>query len=85
MGRLFDYHLVEMYEFGIDPNTYQSIKSFARVNDDKCRDAHDKSYYFGSKPGLLFQGESFQNDPLLQEMRAFLLITIMEKQCVILI
>merc|ERR1712003_195305 len=68
---MFDYHLLDMFEFGVDATTYQSIKSFESVIDYKSNQQNNKSFNYGSKPALLFQGESFQNDPLLKEMKTF--------------
>eukprot|EP01084_Bolivina_argentea_P276467 471734_1 len=70
-GRTFDFNLLDMYEFGIDATTYQSIKSFQSVIDYKSNDPKNKSFSYGSKPALLFQGESFQNDPLLKDIKSF--------------
>lgn len=61
-GRLFDHQLVDMFEFGIDPNTFRSSVAFNKIRDSNAHDAGDKSFHFGSKPGLLFQGESFNDE-----------------------
>ena len=68
---MWDYQLLDMYEFGINGRTFQSMESFKSVNDYKSNNPKSKSFSFGSKPALLFQGESFENDPLLKEIRKF--------------
>ena len=70
---MYDYELLEMYEFGINNKTYQSIESFQSIIDYKSNEKNNKSFNFGSKPGILFQGESFQNDPLLKDIKLFFL------------
>jgi len=71
LGRLFDFKLLDMYEFGIDANTFHSMQSFESVRDEQSVDPQSKSFQLGSKPGLLFQGESFQNDQILKDLRVF--------------
>lgn len=49
MGRLFDHHILDMIEFGVE--NYKSIE------DESFSDVLKSSV--GSKPGFLFVGEAF--------------------------
>ncbi|XP_041354756.1 ribosome production factor 2 homolog [Gigantopelta aegis] len=49
LGRMFDYHLLDMVELGID--SFKSLFAFEGV---KCS--------LGVKPCLIFSGEAFEND-----------------------
>uniref|UniRef100_A0A5S6Q8X1 Ribosome production factor 2 homolog n=1 Tax=Trichuris muris TaxID=70415 RepID=A0A5S6Q8X1_TRIMR len=57
LGRLFDFHLLDMFEFGVE--------KFASINAFKgCH------IPIGAKPCLLFMGEEFQSDPVFVRMKS---------------
>ena len=60
-----------MYEFGINNQTFKCMDSFQSVTDYKSNQVNDKSFNTGSKPGLLFQGELFQNNDILKDIKSF--------------
>jgi ribosome production factor 2 len=51
-GRLFDGHLLDMFEFGVDPETKKSLEDFSGEKKG-----------LGSKPLLLFNGDQWANEP----------------------
>ena len=71
MGRLFDFHLMDMFEFGINAKTFLSMTSFLGINDPQSNEPSNKSYATHSKPAVIFQGGGFQNDPLLRKLKPF--------------
>jgi ribosome production factor 2 len=56
IGRLYEQHILDMYEFGI--NRYQSIEDFP---------GNKKA--FGAKPLMVFLGDGWQNDVLYSKMQ----------------
>lgn len=60
-GRCYDYHILDMFEFGICEETFLSM--------DMCN--NKESFQIGSKPCLLFQGEAFDNNPTLKNIKNF--------------
>ena len=70
-GRLFDYKLLNMYEFGINNKTFKSIESFLKVKHNNSIDSGNKTFNYGSKPGLLFQGNLFIHDETFKNIKNF--------------
>ncbi|XP_072178961.1 ribosome production factor 2 homolog [Diadema setosum] len=60
LGRMFDYHTLDMVEFGVD-----NFKSMHEFKTPKCTT--------GTKPCLIFTGEAFENDPDLQRVKSLLI------------
>ena len=56
LGRLFDFNLMDMFEFGINAKTFLPISSFLGVTDPKSNDPSNKSFAAESKPAIIFQG-----------------------------
>lgn len=56
IGRCFDYHVLDMLEFGID--RFRSMKDF-----------QTSKVSLGVKPCLLFAGQAFDSDPLYQRLK----------------
>ncbi|KAJ1399994.1 Brix domain-containing protein [Ochromonadaceae sp. CCMP2298] len=52
LGRFFDGHLLDMFEFGVDPETKKSLEDFSGEKKG-----------LGSKPLLLFNGDQWANEP----------------------
>ncbi|ETO36334.1 hypothetical protein RFI_00731 [Reticulomyxa filosa] len=78
IGRCFNYQMLDMFEFGIDPKTFKPIKIhkenkktkiIQKLKDESSIDGGDKSFRVGSKPCLVFQGEAFNNDDRLKKIR----------------
>ncbi|GAB4822405.1 hypothetical protein N2152v2_009451 [Parachlorella kessleri] len=61
LGRLFDFRLYDMVEFGV--HNYRSIQAFGGAADSQL----------GNKPCFIFVGEAFENDPALKQVRLLLL------------
>jgi len=62
LGRMFDYHILDMVEFGIE--NYKPMGSFANVGGGSSTE---------SKPCLLFSGGEWEHSPELQEIRGLLI------------
>merc|ERR1719160_967105 len=60
LGRLFDGGLLDMQEFSV--KDYKSIQSF-----------HKPECVYGSKPLVLFQGSTFENDEQMKRSKSLLL------------
>ncbi|WAR07086.1 RPF2-like protein [Mya arenaria] len=60
LGRLFDHHILDMIELGID-----SFKSMSEFEGPKCP--------VGTKPCLMFAGEQFDTDPELKRLKNMLI------------
>ncbi|XP_071504090.1 ribosome production factor 2 homolog [Diadema antillarum] len=60
LGRMFDYHTLDMVEFGVE-----NFKSMHEFKTPKCTT--------GTKPCLIFTGEAFENDPDLQRLKSLLI------------
>lgn len=58
-GRLFDFHVLDMIELGIEK--YVSLKD---IKTSKCPE--------GTKPMLVFAGEAFDTDPELKRLKSLL-------------
>lgn len=65
IGRLFDYQLLDMYEFGVDPKTYRSMAHFEGKRKALLR--------YGSKPMFVFNGELFDTEPDYIALKGLLL------------
>lgn len=61
MGRLFDGHLYDMVEFGVQ--RYRSIQKFGAAAATQV----------GNKPCFVFAGDGFETEPVLQQARSLLL------------
>lgn len=67
-GRTFDYQILDMIEFQMDPNTFASIQDLAASGpgaDGKAR--------LGAKPMFIFAGDAFDNSPPLAMFKNMLL------------
>jgi len=62
LGRLFDGHLLDMQEFGVQD--YKGISSFPRTVAESS---------LGSKPLVVFQGASFETDERMKRVKSLLL------------
>jgi len=62
IGRLFDQHVLDMFEFGI-----QRFKSMHEFSNEKITS--------GTKPCLVFTGEKFDSDPLFKRIKNLLIDT----------
>ena len=60
MGRSYDGHVLDMFEFGVDSNNYKSIASFVGMKKA-----------VGSKPLMAFIGSQWKNDSLYQRISSF--------------
>lgn len=60
MGHLFDYHLLDMFEFGVE--SFQSMNSFKNTK-----------LTVGCKPCLIFSGELFNSDHSHKRLKYFLI------------
>lgn len=65
LGRLFDFQMLDMFEFGIDAETFQDMDSFDGVRKAVVR--------VGSKPALVFQGDAWDANTDLVLLRNFFL------------
>lgn len=65
LGRLFDHQLLNMFELGVDPETFQGMDAFDGERKAVVR--------VGSKPAVLFQGEAWDSSADLVLLRNFLL------------
>jgi len=65
LGRLFDAQLLDMFEFGLNGATFQGMEAFEGVRKAVVR--------VGSKPALVFQGESWDSNADLVLLRNFFL------------
>jgi len=61
LGRLFDGHLLDMVEFGMDGNDTKSLKDF------------DEDLDVGTKPCLLFSGPAFEQDETMKRVQNLLI------------
>jgi len=52
IGRMFDYHVLDMVELVLDPTGYRSVQSFPSVFKPQV----------GNKPCFMFTGDAFEND-----------------------
>ena len=62
LGRLFDGHVLDMVELGIDPASFQGL-----------RDVVGEKKRLGSPPCLVFAGELWERSPALGKLRSLLL------------
>jgi len=60
IGRLFDQHVLDMFEFGIQK--FKSMKDFP-----------NEKVTVGTKPCLLFSGEKFESDPVYKRIKNLLI------------
>lgn len=61
-ARMFNYQMLDMIELGIDESTYKSSAEIAKG-----------SYVPGSRPGLIFHGEPFDNDEDFKRIKSMFL------------
>jgi len=66
LGRLFDHHLLDMYELGIED--YKSIHEFANKKGGSL-----SSNAYGSKPCFIFQGQDFNTTESHKQLQNVLL------------
>jgi ribosome production factor 2 len=64
-GRCFDWHVLNMYEFAVEEGSFKSMK------DLQTQMSLKPIVHLGSKPLLLFNGEEFENDPEMAELKNF--------------
>jgi len=64
LGRLFDYQLLDLFEFGIDEKTFLSMDEFA---------ARRAIVRVGSKPSIVFQGELWDANEQYVMLKNFML------------
>ena len=62
LGRMFDGHLLDMIELGINEETFKSLSDFQNTKVP-----------VGTKPCLLFSGEAFENDPTMKRAKSLLI------------
>lgn len=62
LGRMFDGHLLDMIELGINEETFKSLSDFQNTKVDS-----------GTKPCLLFSGEAFEQDPTMIRAKSLLI------------
>jgi len=62
MGRLFDSHLLDMIELGVDENTFKPLAEFP-----------GQTLNFGTKPCLLFSGPAFEQDETMKRVQNVLI------------
>lgn len=65
LGRMFDHQLLDMFEFGLDEKTFRNMDAFDGIRKAVVR--------VGSKPVLLFQGDSWDSNSDLVILRNFML------------
>jgi ribosome production factor 2 len=65
MGRCFDWHVLNMFEFSVDESSFKSMKEIQSLRILK------PIVHLGSKPLLLFNGEEFENDSDLIDLKNF--------------
>lgn len=65
IGRMFDFQLLDMFELGVDPTTFQDMDSFDGLRKAVVR--------IGSKPAMLFQGDLWDSNSDLVMLRNLLL------------
>ena len=62
LGRMYDGHLLDMIELGINEETFKSLSDFPNSKVD-----------VGTKPCLLFSGEAFESDPTMVRAKSLLI------------
>eukprot|EP01006_Ploeotia_vitrea_P033538 TRINITY_DN65575_c4_g3_i1.p2 TRINITY_DN65575_c4_g3~~TRINITY_DN65575_c4_g3_i1.p2 ORF type:complete len:266 (+),score=149.77 TRINITY_DN65575_c4_g3_i1:352-1149(+) len=65
LGRMFDYQLLDMFEFGVDGKSFQPMESFSRGR------GADAIVRIGSKPLITFQGAQWQEESDYVDMKNF--------------
>lgn len=65
MGRLFDAQLLDMFEFGINGDSFQGMDAFEGVRKAVVR--------VGSKPAMVFQGDAWDSNADLVVLKNFFL------------
>jgi ribosome production factor 2 len=65
LGRMFDHQLLDMFEFGLDDKTFQTMDAFDGIRKAVVR--------VGSKPVILFQGDVWDANTDLVVLKNFLL------------
>jgi len=65
IGRLFDFQVLDMFEFGIDSDTFRSLKDLEGERKGTVR--------VGSKPCFVFSGEEFEKNPDFVVLKSLLL------------
>ncbi|TGZ85360.1 Brix-domain-containing protein [Ascodesmis nigricans] len=60
VARMFDHRLLDMVEFGVDPDTFRSVENFKGVEKPAV----------GMKPMLLFTGDVWEKDERFQRIRS---------------
>lgn len=62
IGRLFDYHVLDMVELILDPAGYRSVESFPSTFKPQV----------GNKPCFVFTGDAFENDDDFRNIKSIL-------------
>ena len=62
LGRMFDGHLLDMIELGLNQETFKALSDFQNTKVP-----------VGTKPCLLFSGEAFESDPTMKRVKSILI------------
>jgi len=62
IGRMFDYHVLDMVELVLDPAGYRSVASFPSIFKPQI----------GNKPCFVFTGDAFENDVDFKNIKSIL-------------
>ena len=62
IGRMFDYHVLDMVELVLDPKGYRSVQSFPSIFKPQV----------GNKPCFVFTGDAFENDTDFKNIKSIL-------------
>jgi ribosome production factor 2 len=74
LARLYDFSILDAYEFGVDEDTFRPMEYFTRVMKEAGVDEvfdTEKTFRYDSKPLLVFQGEDFASDTVFKGLRNF--------------
>lgn len=64
-GRMFDNQMIDLFEFGVDPDTFQPLTHFDSIRKATVR--------YASKPLLIFQGSAFDLNADLVRFKSYML------------